>query len=153
MSEQKTAAQLWAELEAAKARLLELRTTRMRLEQQMKMVRDRKYSAWLWLKGQSGDAEAEATCPYGRADVYSAKMRASVEVGNTPADRIFAAMAAEHEWLMVWPLWADALPIKFSFTRAGIARVRHENQVRDEIVNEMIRSRFPASLPTQGVRG
>jgi len=40
MSEQKTAAELRAELEAAQARLLELRDTKSRLEQQQKMVED-----------------------------------------------------------------------------------------------------------------
>ena len=40
MSEQKTAAELRVELEAAQARLLELRDTKSRLEQQRKMVED-----------------------------------------------------------------------------------------------------------------
>lgn len=88
--------------------------------------RDRKYSAWLWMRGLSEDASAEAKCAYGLADVYSSNLRGSVEVGNCPADRIFGAMTAGFAWLIVWPLWGDVVPVRLTFSEAGTERIRAE---------------------------
>jgi len=85
-----------------------------------------KLSAYDWMAGITDDAETEARWIYGRADVVSRRLNASIEIGNCPADRILKAQKNGQRWLIVYPLYEDAEPVRFRFLLHGVVNARME---------------------------
>ena len=83
-----------------------------------------KLSSRDWMGGLTEDVEMEARWIYGRADVVSRRLNASIEIGNCPADRILKAQKNGQRWLIVYPLYEDAEPVRFRFLFHGVVNAR-----------------------------
>lgn len=85
-----------------------------------------KLSARDWMLGLADDVVTEAGWIYGRADVASRRLNASIEIGNCPAARILKAQKNGQQWLIVFPLCEDAAPVRFRFLFHGIVNAKLE---------------------------